>query len=64
MAVPMAELKNLDSPTPGLDSLAQGIAADADQRGLAVLFPTPIDCLRARRIERPARPRKARRLGR
>lgn len=50
--MPVAEFEDLDSPTPGLDSLSQGIAVDANDRDLAVLLPAPIDCLGARRRER------------
>jgi hypothetical protein len=64
MTIPMAEFEDFDSPTSGLDGLPQGIAADAAERGPAVLLPSPIDRLRPGRFECPARPRKALSFGR
>ena len=51
MTVPVAEFEDFDSPITGLDDLADGVAADVDQGGVAVLLPALVHRPEARRRE-------------
>lgn len=39
MAVPVAQFEDFDPASTGLDSLTDGVAANAHQGGLAVMHP-------------------------